>query len=187
MGDETTDLVPRIGVVICDCGDKIAGVLDTEALCQQAAGQPGVVYAAHESYPCSKDGQERLRRAIVENQLERVLIAGCSPRLVEKLFRQAIQPTGLDHSFLNVINTREQVAYVHAGDPEALSKASSLVEMGTAHLATTSMAPSHTGRVVKSALVIGSAVGVTVVAVVSAWWPARRAARMNIVDALRHV
>jgi len=164
MGDETAEFVPRIGVVICDCGDKIARVLDTEALLQKVVDQSGVVYAARDTYPCSKDGQERIRRAIVENQLDRVLIAGCSPRLVEKLFRQAVQPAGLDLSYLNVINIREHVAYVHAGDPAAVSKANSLIEMGTARLATTSIAPSHTGRVVKSALVIGSGLSALTVA-----------------------
>jgi len=164
MGDEAVELVPRIGVVICDCGDKISRVLDTEALRQQAAIQFEVVYSVHDTFPCSKDGQERIRRAIVEKQLDRLLIAGCSPRLVEKLFRQAVQPTGLDPSYLNVINIREHVAYVHAGDPEAVSKANSLIEMGTARLAMTSIAPSHTGRVVKSALVIGSGLSALTVA-----------------------
>jgi heterodisulfide reductase subunit A len=165
MGDQTAELEPRIGVVICDCGDRIAQVLDTEELRQKAYDQPGVVFAAHDNYPCSKDGQERIRKAIIENRLDRVLIAGCSPRLVEKLFRKAIQPTGLDFSYLNVINIREQVAYVHADDPAAVSKANSLVAMGTARLATTSLAPPHTGRVVRSAMVVGGGLSALTAAV----------------------
>lgn len=164
MGDEAAELIPRIGVVICDCGGKISRVLDTGELCQRAADQFGVVYSVHDTFPCSKDGQERIRKAIVENRLDRLLISGCSPRLVEKLFRQAVQPVGLDSSYLDVINIREHVAYVHAGDPEAVSKANSLIEMGTARLATTSIAPSHNGRVVKSALVIGSGLSALTVA-----------------------
>lgn len=164
MGDEAVEFLPRIGVVICDCGDKITQVVDTEALLQQVANQFGVVYATHDGYPCSKDGQERIRRAIVENQLDRLLIAGCSPRLVEKLFRQAVQPTGLNPSYLNVINIREHLAYVHAGDSLLVSKANSLIEMGTARLATTSIAPSHTGQVVRSLLVIGSGLSALTVA-----------------------
>jgi heterodisulfide reductase subunit A len=164
MGNETEEHVPRIGVIICDCGDKISRVLDTEALRQQAAEQSEVVYSVHDRFPCSKDGQERIRRAIVEKQLDRLLIAGCSPRLVEKLFRQAVKPTGLDPSYINVVNIREHVAYVHAGDPQAISKANSLIDLGTARLATTSVVPSHTGRVVKSALVIGSGLSALTVA-----------------------
>jgi len=164
MGEQTAEFVPRIGVVICDCGDKISGVLDTEALRKKVADQFEVVYSVRDTYPCSKDGQERIQKAIVEQHLDRLLIAGCSPRLVEKLFRQAVQPAGLDPSYLNVINIREHVAYVNAGDPAAVSKANGLIEMGTARLATTSLAPSHTGRVVKSALVIGSGLSALTVA-----------------------
>jgi heterodisulfide reductase subunit A len=168
MGDEIANNVPRVGVIICDCGEKIARVLDTQALCQQAAAQTDVAYAYRDSFPCNKDGQERIRKAIVEHQLDRVLVAGCSPRLVEMLFRQAVQPTGMDASYLNVINIREHVAYVHADVPEALSKAADLIEMGVARLITTSTAPVHSGRVVKSALVIGSGLSALTVALVLA-------------------
>ncbi len=163
MTDEMIKTVPRVGVFICDCGGKISGTLDTEALRQDAGAIPEVVYAARESYPCSKDGQARIRQAIAEQKLDRVLIAGCSPRLVEKLFRQAVQPA-LEPGYLNVADVREQVAYVHAGDKLALLKAAGLIEMGVARLATTSPTPSHHGRVVKAALVIGSGLSALTVA-----------------------
>ena len=99
MSDESVTSTPRVGVFICDCGEKISGVLDTETLRQQAAAIPEVVYAAPRGYPCSKDGQERICRAIADQKLERVLVAGCSPRLVEKLFRQAVHSVGLDTSY----------------------------------------------------------------------------------------
>jgi len=155
---------PRIGVMICDCGGKISNVLDTAELCQQAAVIPEVVYAGHEAYPCSKDGQERIRRAIAEHQLDRLLIAGCTPRLVEKLFCEAVQTAGMGTAYLHVADVREQVAYVHAGDPLALPKAAGLIEMGVVRLATTVPAQVLTGRVVKSALVIGSSMGALTVA-----------------------
>ena len=146
---------PRTGVFICDCGGKIADALDTEALRQLALETPGVVYATHEAYPCSKDGQARLRKIITDQHLDRVLIAGCTPRLVEKLFRKAVE-SELDPAYVNVADIREHVAYLHAGDPSALPKAASIIEMGVARLATTTIAPPHTSRVVKSALVVGS-------------------------------
>jgi heterodisulfide reductase subunit A len=154
---------PRVGVVICDCGGKIADVLDTEILRQQAGEIPEVVYVARDSYPCSQDGQERIRRAITDQRLDRVLIAACAPRLVEKLFRQALEPV-LDPAYLNIADVREQVAYVHGNDPAAVSKASGLIEMGVAHLVTTSAAPVHGGQVVKAALVIGSGLSALTVA-----------------------
>ena len=124
---------------------------------------PEVVYAVREAYPCSKDGRERIRQAITEQKLDRVLIAGCAPRLVEKLFRQAVEPV-LDPAYVNIADIREQVAYVHADDPAALPKASGLIEMGVARLVTTSAAPIHRGQVVKAALVIGSGLSALTVA-----------------------
>jgi len=164
MSDETIETSPRIGVFICDCGGKISGVLDTELLCQEVADSPQVVYAIHEAYPCSRDGQERIRKAIHDQKLDRVLVAGCAPRLVEKLFRQAVQPAGLQPAFLHVADIREQVAYVHAADPLAQPKAAGLIEMGAARLAAATPAPTHVGRVVKSALVVGSGLSALTVA-----------------------
>lgn len=157
------EISPRIGVFICECGGKIGDALDTEALRLQALDNPNVVYAACEAYPCSKDGQARLRKTILDQGLDRVLIAGCTPRLVEKLFRQAVQPD-LDPAFLNVADIREHAAYLHPRDALALSTAVGIIDMGVARLATTSVAPPHTGKVVKSALVIGSGLSALTVA-----------------------
>jgi heterodisulfide reductase subunit A len=129
----------------------------------QASDIPEVVYTAREAYPCSKDGQERIRQAITHQNLDRVLVAGCAPRLVEKLFRQAVEPV-LDPAYLNVADVREQVAYVHGTDSTALAKASALIEMGVAKLTATMSAPIHIGRVVKAALVIGSGLSALTIA-----------------------
>jgi heterodisulfide reductase subunit A len=85
-------------------------------------------------------------------ELDRVLIAGCTPRLVEKLFRQA---TGLDSGSLEVTDIREQCAFVHTGE-SATQKAADLSAMGVARLRAVSQPRAHTGRVVKAAMVIGS-------------------------------
>lgn len=153
----------RVGVVVCDCGGKISGVLDTDALCQQAGEVPEVVYTVRDAYPCSPDGRERIRQAVTEHQLDRILIAGCAPRLVEKLFRKSLEPI-LDPAYVNIADVREQVAYVHAGDPAAVSKAGGLIEMGVARLATTSAATIQHGQVVKAALVIGTGLSALTVA-----------------------
>lgn len=155
--------IPRVGVFICDCGGKIAGALNTEQLRLQVEGIPEVVYAVREDYPCSRDGQERIRQAIADEKLDRVLIAGCSPRLVEKLFRQAVQPV-LDPAYLNVADVREHVAWIHGNDPAGLSQAESLIEMGVARLTTINASAAHSGRVVKVALVIGSGLSALTVA-----------------------
>jgi heterodisulfide reductase subunit A len=159
-----TSTMPRIGVCICDCGQEIAGNLDTERLCQRASALPEVVYSKHEAFPCSKDGQARLRQAIEEHQLERLLVAGCSPRLVEKLFHQTAQISGLTSAYVHVTDIREQCAYIHTDNPDlALSEATAALEMGVAHLATTQADSPHQGLVLKSALVVGSGLaGLTV-------------------------
>ena len=160
MSDERS---PRVGVIICECGGRIAGALDTEAVCRQAAEIPEVAYTTCAAFPCSRDGRERIRQAITEQKLDRILIGGCAPRLVEKLFRQSLDSV-LDPAYVNIADIREQVAYVHPNDPAAIRKAAGLVEIGVARLVTTSAAPPHHGQVVKAALVIGSGLSALTVA-----------------------
>lgn len=153
----------RTGVFICDCGEqshhtaRIANRLNTEELSQQSGLLNGVVYTGHEAYPCSKDGRLRVCQTIAENKLNRVLIAGCTPRLIEKLFKQTIQSTGLDAAMLEIVDIREQCANVHPAEVEnAQRKAIDLVEMGAARLANLSPAHYSTNRIERSAAIIGS-------------------------------
>ncbi|MFA9403209.1 MAG: CoB--CoM heterodisulfide reductase iron-sulfur subunit A family protein, partial [Anaerolineales bacterium] len=158
------DASPRMGVLVCECGDEIAGVLDTNALCAAAADLPGVVYARCEAYPCSKDGLLRIQQSIEENKLERLLVAGCTPRLVEKHFRDAALSVGLEPGGVEVVDIREHCAYVHADEPDAaMQKAADLIVMGVSRLAVTSKPFQHTHDLVNSALIIGSGLsGLTV-------------------------
>ena len=155
---------PRTGVLVCECGEEIAGVLDTNALRATAVDLPGVVYASCEAYPCSKDGLLRMQQAITENNLERVLIAGCTPRLVEKHFRDAALSVGLEPGRVEVVDIREHCAYVHADEPDAaMRKAADLIVMGVSRLAATSLPFPHTHALLNSALIIGSGLsGLTV-------------------------
>jgi len=147
----------RVGVFVCDCGREIAGALDTESLCQRARELPDVTYVTREAYPCSKDGRARMSQAIREQGLGRVLIAGCSPRLMRSMFRDVGQAEGLARSFVNMANIREQCVYSHADHAQAaFEKAVGLVDMGVARLMTTTAESPRSGRVVKAALLIGS-------------------------------
>jgi len=158
------DASPRTGILVCECGDAIAGVLDTNALCAAAADFPGVFYARCEAYPCSKDGLLRMQQAITENKLERFLVAGCTPRLVEKHFRDAALSVGLEPGGVEVVDIREHCAYVHADEPDAaMHKAADLIVMGVSRLSVTSKPFQHTYDLVNSALIIGSGLsGLTV-------------------------
>ena len=154
----------RTGVFICDCGDKIGGVINTQALVEQVSHLPDVAYAAHEAYPCSRNGQDRICQAIRENGLNRVLIAGCAPRLVENLFSKSVQSAGIEPGYLHIADIREQAAYAQTNSGQAIEIARDLVDMGLARLATTQAVRPHYGRVVKAALVIGSGLSALTVA-----------------------
>jgi heterodisulfide reductase subunit A2 len=150
------EALPRTGVFLCKCGGQISQTLDLCELSCKVKEIPGVAYTAIDPYPCSKDGQERIRQAI-SSGLERVLIAGCAPRLVEKLFHETAQSAGLDPSFINIANIREQCVFTHTGHvPEIFEKASNLIEMGVARLTTTTASPIQAGKIGKSIMVIGS-------------------------------
>jgi heterodisulfide reductase subunit A2 len=156
-GETLIESCPRVGVILCECGSMIKDGLDIEMLSHQTAHLPGVVYVHHEAYPCSKDGQDRLRQAVQEHGLERVLVAGCAPRLVEKVFVQALQSSHIEPGYLMIANIREQSTFVHMDDPQAAYRtAMSIIAMGVARLTVTHAAVPHLGRVKKAALVIGS-------------------------------
>jgi heterodisulfide reductase subunit A len=145
----------RIGVVVCECGGKISDRLDTEFLLEEARTLPSVVYAARDAYPCSKDGRARIARSIADHNLGRVLIAGCAPRLVERMFRQTGQLAGLERGCTEVADIGERCAGVRADPKTATREAAASIEMGVARLAAIDLPRVHTSRVVGSAMVIG--------------------------------
>ncbi|MHB8862134.1 MAG: 4Fe-4S binding protein [Pirellulaceae bacterium] len=108
----------RIGVYICHCGTNIAGVIDVEALTNWAREQPHVSLARHYKYMCSDPGQELVKRDIREFNLNRLVVAACSPSLHEPTFRRAAEDAGLNRFLVQMANIREQVAWV-TDDPEA--------------------------------------------------------------------
>jgi heterodisulfide reductase subunit A2 len=157
-------LLPRAGVYLCECGGQISKAIDLPALYRMVQEMPGVAQARVEAYPCSKDGRQRIRQDIAQG-VERVLIAGCAPRLVEKLFRESAAAAGLDPSYVHIANIREQCAFSHPGSSvEACQKAASLIEMGLARLATTTPAVQQIGRLVRSVLVVGHGLSALTVA-----------------------
>jgi heterodisulfide reductase subunit A len=148
---------PRTGVILCECGGRISGFLDIKFLLEQTKNIPAVVFASKEAYPCNSFGLDRLRKAIVDHELERLLIAGCTPRLVEKLFRDAAAESGLERTYLDVVDIREHCAYVHPDNPDAaLMKALDLIKMGVARLSAITLPHAHHTSIQRSALIIGS-------------------------------
>ena len=123
----------RIGVFVCDCGLNIAGTVDTEAVKDYAATLPDVVVTVRNRYTCSDPGQQEIKRHILEYNLNRVVVASCSPRLHEPTFRNCISEAGLNPYLLEMANIREHCSWVHLHDRDAATrKAQDIVRMAVA-------------------------------------------------------
>ena len=147
----------KIGVFICDCGIEIASFIDTEALVDRARDLPHVSLAQRGLYNCSREGQKRIKQAIAEQGLNRVVVAGCTPRTHEPLFRAACQEAGLNGSLFEMANIREQCAWVHADEREkATAKALDLIRMAVAKVALSEARDKVEAEVTPAALVVGA-------------------------------
>jgi len=124
---------PRIGVFVCHCGRNIGGYADVPSIVEYARTLPNVVYAEDNLYTCSTDTQEQITRLIDEQDLNRVVVASCSPRTHEPLFRNTCREAGLNEYLFEMANIRDQCTWVHMNEPqEATRKASDLVRMAVA-------------------------------------------------------
>jgi heterodisulfide reductase subunit A2 len=124
---------PRVGVLLCHCGINIAGVLEMERLRGEAGLLPGVVHTACELFACSSTSQTAIEQAIREQALNRVVVAACTPRTHEPIFRAACREAGLNPYLLEMVNIRDQCSWVHAADPAAATaKARDLIRMAVA-------------------------------------------------------
>ncbi len=124
---------PRIGVFVCHCGTNIGGVVDVPSVKDYAATLPNVVFAADNLFTCSQDTQQIIRQKIKENNLNRVIVAACTPRTHEPLFQETIQEAGLNPYLFEFANIRDQNSWVHQHNPEeATKKAKDLIRMAAA-------------------------------------------------------
>jgi heterodisulfide reductase subunit A len=120
----------RIGVFVCDCGLNIAGSVDTEAVREFAEKLPGVVVSVRNKYTCADPGQEEIKRHIREYNLNRVVVASCTPRMHEPTFRECVAQAGLNPYLLEMTNIREHCSWVHLHDRQAATKkAKDIVKM----------------------------------------------------------
>lgn len=117
----------RTGVYICMCGTNIAKIVDVEAVAAYASELPNVVLARTYKYMCSNPGQEMISQDIRDHQLNRVVVAACSPNMHERTFRAALRSAGLNQYLFEMANIREQCSWVHSNPKEATEKAKALV------------------------------------------------------------
>ncbi|MHC1582047.1 MAG: FAD-dependent oxidoreductase [Candidatus Syntropharchaeia archaeon] len=124
---------PRIGVFVCRCGINIGSVIDVPSVVEYAKTLPNVVFAEEQIFSCSEDSQKRMREVIREKNLNRVIIAACTPRTHEPLFRETCMQAGLNPYLFEMANIREHCSWVHVGDrKKATEKACDLIRMAVA-------------------------------------------------------
>lgn len=149
----------RIGVFVCDCGINIAGPLDTEALSEFAKTLPHVSNVKRNLYTCSEAGTTEIANAIKEHNLNRVVVASCTPRTHEPVFRETCERAGLNPYLFNMVNIRDQCSWAHMHEREdATEKAKDLIRMGVAKAALLEPLEPIESKVEPKALVLGAGI-----------------------------
>lgn len=150
---------PRTGVFICHCGTNIGGYIDCKALADYAGTLPDVVHSEDNLYTCSETGLTAIKDAIEEYDLNRVVVASCTPRTHEPLFRETIMQKGLNPYLFNFVNIRDQCTWVHQKDTEgAFKKAKDVVRMGAAKAAKLEPLEKNIVNINPIAMVIGGGI-----------------------------
>ncbi|MBI2263853.1 MAG: CoB--CoM heterodisulfide reductase iron-sulfur subunit A family protein, partial [Armatimonadetes bacterium] len=150
---------PRIGVFICHCGSNVAGVLNIPLLVERARALPHVAYTTSSLFACSLEGQGQIRAAVTEHSLNRIVVAACTPRTHEPIFRNALKAAGLNSFLCEMVNIRDQCSWVHYKEPTlALSRAEDQIRMGAARASRLSALSSPVISVNRKVLVIGGGI-----------------------------
>jgi len=156
---DITDEPPRIGVFVCHCGSNIASVVDVEGVVERTRKLPHVVFAETNVYTCADDSQDRIKEMIHEHRLNRVIVASCTPRTHEPIFRDTLRDAGLNPYLLEMANIRDQCSWVHSASPEQASeKACDLVRMAVGRTAALMPLKEEKVPVHNAALVVGGGI-----------------------------
>jgi heterodisulfide reductase subunit A len=150
---------PRIGVFVCDCGFEIGGVLNVENLLDTVRTRPDVVVAEAVGYGCSSESMAKIEAFITKNNLNRVVIGGCSPRTHETKFQDLLRRVGLNRYLVEMVNLRDQNTWAHMAEPDkAQQKAIKLLQVGIAGVRINHPLRDHTLPMSQKALVVGGGV-----------------------------
>jgi heterodisulfide reductase subunit A len=150
---------PRVGVFICHCGVNIGGVVDVPEVMKYADSLPHVAYCEDNIYTCSEAGLASIKDAVKNHGLERVVVASCTPRTHEPLFRSACQEAGMNKYLFEMANIREQCSWVHTREPEkATIKAKDIVRMAIARASQLQPQEEAEIDIKDSSLVIGAGI-----------------------------
>ena len=144
---------------MCQCGINISGVVDVPAVRDYAGSLPYVEYITDNLYTCSQDTQETIAQVIKENNLNRIVVAACTPKTHEPLFQETLTAAGLNKYLFEMTNIRNQDSWVHKDDPDmATEKAKDLVRMAVAKVALMESLEEAELDVNQRALVIGGGI-----------------------------
>ncbi|HEY4759300.1 MAG TPA: CoB--CoM heterodisulfide reductase iron-sulfur subunit A family protein, partial [Thermoguttaceae bacterium] len=144
---------------VCHCGSNIASVVDVERVVKETRRLPYVIHAERNVYTCADDSQDRIKAMIAEHGLNRVVVASCTPRTHEPIFRDTLRDAGLNPFLLDMANIRDQCSWVHSGNPDAATeKAIDLVRMAVGRTARLMPLQQEMVPVNNAALVIGGGV-----------------------------
>ena len=150
---------PRIGVFVCHCGANISSVVNVPSTVDYALTLPNVVYAKEQIFSCATNSAREITDLAKEKGLNRVVIAACSPRTLEPLFRDTLREAGLNQYYLDMANIREHCSWVHARQKdEATKKAHDIVRMSVARASLLEPLREYGLRVNKAALVVGGGI-----------------------------
>lgn len=156
--DVEGDIV-RTGVFVCHCGINIGSVVNVPEVVEFAKTIPGVVFAEEKLYACSQDTSAQIKEAIEEHNLNRVVVASCSPRTHEGMFQETLKEAGLNANLFEMANIRDQCSWVHMNEPEkATDKAKDLVKMAVSKAALLQPVQSAELEMNHDVLVIGGGV-----------------------------
>jgi heterodisulfide reductase subunit A2 len=112
----------RIGIFLCECGDRIVPKVDTAVLTQLLNESPGVTHVEVLPFSCLRPGLDRIKEVVGEKGLNRLIVAGCESRILHKKFEQALEALGISATQIDMVNLRDHVAQVHSGSPAELAK-----------------------------------------------------------------
>jgi heterodisulfide reductase subunit A2 len=150
---------PRIGVFVCHCGTNISGVVNVPAAVEYALSLPNVVYAQEQLFACATNSAEEITQMIREKGLNRVIVAACSPRTLEPLFRGTLREAGLNQYYCEMANIREHCSWVHPREKEeATAKARDIIRMAVARVRHLEPLQDLDLQVDKKALVVGGGI-----------------------------
>ncbi len=156
---DVSDEEPRVGVFVCHCGANISSVVNVPSVVEYASGLPNVVYATEQLFSCATNSAQEITELAKEKGLNRVVIAACSPRTLEPLFRDTLREAGLNQYYCEMANIREHCSWVHSMQKdEATQKAKDIVRMSVARSCHLEPLQEFDLPVNRTALVVGGGV-----------------------------